>query len=48
MELSDREKEIIYFALSRQLDSDILTAKEFKEIDDLRDQFYTGEDLPTY
>ena len=48
MELSEREKEIIYFALSRNLDDNELSAKEFEEIDNLRDQFYTGEDMPTY
>jgi len=48
MDLTAREKEIIYFGLSRLLDDNTLTYPEFEEIDDLRDLFYTGEDLPTY
>ena len=36
--MSKREKEIIYFALSRLLDTE-LSQEEFNEIDTLRDQF---------
>jgi hypothetical protein len=43
-----REKDIIYFALSRQLDDKELTQDEFNEIDTLRDQFYTENEMPTY
>jgi hypothetical protein len=48
MALSDREKEIIYFALSRLLDDKELTLEEFNEIDNIRDEFYTGNAMPTY
>jgi hypothetical protein len=48
MTLTDREKEIVYFGLSRLLDDKSLSYVEFLEIDDLRDLFYTGEALPTY
>ena len=37
--MSRREKEIIYFALSRVLDDRELSQKEFNEIDNLRDKF---------
>lgn len=40
MQLTDREKEIIYFALSRQLD-EITLQEEFNETDTLRDKFRT-------
>jgi len=46
--LEKREKEIIYFALSRLLDNNDLTEKEFNEIDGMRDRFYTGDEMPTY
>ena len=46
--LTNREKEIIYFALSRLLDDKKLIQKEFNEIDNLRDRFYTGNELPTF
>ena len=54
--MKKREKEIIYFALSRLLDGkDMegvvdkeLSQEEFNEIDNLRDQFYLGEAMPTY
>jgi len=46
--LSNREKEIIYFALSRLLDDKDLSYEEFIEIDDLRDCFYVGNEMPTY
>ena len=45
---SKREKEIIYFALSRLLDDKELSQKEFNEIDNLRDRFYTENKMPTY
>jgi len=48
MDLTEREKEIIYFGLSRLLDDKSLSYDEFLEIDDLRDLFYTGKDIPTY
>ena len=48
MDLTNREKEIIYFALSRCLDDNSLSYAEFEEIDNLRDQFYTGDSMPTY
>lgn len=41
-EITGREKEIIYFALSRVLDNqhdDELTQGEFNEVDTLRDKF---------
>lgn len=38
--MTDREKEIIYFALSRLLDKP-MKQKEFNEIDNLRDKFKT-------
>ena len=47
MILTQREKEIIYFALSRQLDDKTMTEKEWEEVDELRDQFYTGDAMPT-
>ena len=46
--MTKREKEIIYFALSRLLDDKKLSQKEFNEIDTLRDRFYTGDALPTF
>ena len=46
--MTKREKEIIYFALSRLLDDKDLSQKEFNEIDNLRDRFYTEEEIPTY
>lgn len=48
MILSDRKKEIIYFALSRLLDDKELTLEEFNEIDNIRDEFYTGNAISTY
>jgi len=39
MELTQREREIIYFALSRTLEDSELDHKEWGEIDDLRDKF---------
>ena len=50
MNLTKREKEIIYFALSRLLDVTItnFTSKEWDKIDSLRDRFYTGNETPTY
>jgi len=38
MELSEREKEIIYVAISRLLEEH-MGQKEFNEIDNLRDKF---------
>ena len=46
--MNKREKEIIYFALSRLLDNKDLSKKEFNEIDNLRDEFYIDEKMPTY
>lgn len=46
--ISEREKEIIYFALSRLLDDSTLCQSEFNEIDNLRDQFFVGNAMPTY
>ena len=46
--MTDREKTIIYFALSRLLDDKTLSYNEFLEIDNLRDQFYTKNEMPTY
>lgn len=43
MTLSKREQEIIYFALSRQLDDKELTREEFYEIDNLREQYKLEE-----
>ena len=37
--MTKRQKEIIYFGLSRLLDDKELTQKEFNEIDELRDFF---------
>jgi hypothetical protein len=48
MNFSKREKKIIYFALSRQLDDKNLSESEFNEIDDLRDCFCDGNEMPTY
>ena len=48
MTQSKREREIIYFALSRQLDDETLSTEEFSEIDNLRDQYYDGDEMPTY
>jgi len=48
MELTEREKEVIYFALSRLLDDPKLSQEEFDEIDNMRDQFYQGDAMPTY
>jgi len=57
MTQSKREREIIYFALSRLLDDkecralvdhDKLSTEEFYEIDNLRDQYYDGNEMPTY
>ena len=45
---TDREKEIIYLALSRLLDNPKLEQEEFNEIDNLRDFFYTGNEMPTF
>ena len=43
-----REKEVIYFALSRLLDEPTeLSQKEFNEVDALRDKFYQGKDMLT-
>jgi len=39
--MTKREKEIIYFSLSRLLDDKELSQKEFNEIDTLRDKFKT-------
>ncbi len=39
MKLSNREKDIVYFSLSRQLDDRDITPKEFNELDALRDKF---------
>lgn len=39
MRLSNREKEIIYFALSRLLDEPGQSQEEFSETDALRDKF---------
>lgn len=54
--LGKREREIIYYALSRALQMPFMingeirkpNEKEFKEIDDLRDLFYEGDAMPTY
>ena len=46
--MTKREKEIIYFALSRLLDNNNLSQDEFNEIDDIRDEFYVGDGMPTY
>ena len=46
--MTKREKEIIYFALRRLLDNENLSQKEFNEIDDSRDTFYLGKEMPTY
>ncbi len=48
MELTKREKEIIYCALSELLNDEELTNIEFDEIDDLRDLFYTDNSMPTF
>jgi hypothetical protein len=48
MELTNEEKDIIYFALSRLLDDRKISNEEFTKIDNLRDYFYTGDGLPTY
>jgi len=37
--MTERQKEIIYFALSRLLDDKKLSQEEFNEIADLRDEF---------
>lgn len=37
--MTKREKEIVYFSLSRLLDDKELSQKEFNEIDNLRDKF---------
>ncbi len=46
--MNKREREIVYFALSRQLDDKTLSQDEFNEIDNLRDMFYDGNEMPTY
>lgn len=48
MGYNNREKEIIYFALSRLLEDSDLSQKEFNEIDNLREQFYQDTKLPTF
>jgi len=48
IKLTKTETEIIYFALSRLLDDKDLTQEEFNKIDNMRDEFYTGEEMPTY
>lgn len=48
MELTKKQNEIIYFALSRLLDDKKLSQKEFNKIDNLRDRFYQGNELPTF
>jgi len=46
--ITEQDKEVIYFALSRLLDDLTLSQIEFNEIDNLRDQFYVGNAMPTY
>jgi hypothetical protein len=48
MDLTNREKEILYFALLRLSNDDSLTNVEFMEIDVLKDRFYTENELPKY
>lgn len=47
-EFTGWEKEILYHALSRLLDDSKLSQREFNEIDNLRDRFYQGNEMPTY
>ncbi len=39
MKLTEREREIIYFALSRELDDTTNTQEEFNRLDNLRSRF---------
>lgn len=41
--LNKREREILYFVLSRCLDDRDITVEEFIELDNLRDKFKEGE-----
>jgi hypothetical protein len=47
MKLTKRQKEIIYFVLSRVIDNESLSPKEFAEIDYLRSLFYFDKQIIT-